>query len=103
MMLNNKVAVIYGAGGAVGSAVGRAFAREGATLFLTGRRQAGLDVAKEIASAGGIVEMVEVDALDEQSVDKHLQSVIDKVGRVDITFNGSAFRTLRCRVCHWSI
>jgi NAD(P)-dependent dehydrogenase (short-subunit alcohol dehydrogenase family) len=37
MMLKNKVAVIYGAGGAVGSAVARAFAREGAKLFLTGR------------------------------------------------------------------
>ena len=88
MMLKNKVAVIYGAGGAVGSAVARAFAREGAVLFLTGRRRARLDdVAKEIASAGGTVETAEVDALDEQSVDKHLQSVIDKVDRVDISFN----------------
>jgi NAD(P)-dependent dehydrogenase (short-subunit alcohol dehydrogenase family) len=32
MMLKNKVAVIYGAGGAIGSAVARAFAREGAKL-----------------------------------------------------------------------
>ncbi len=49
MMLKNKVAVIYGAGGAVGSAVARTFAREGATLFLTGRRRAPLnDVAKKI-------------------------------------------------------
>jgi NAD(P)-dependent dehydrogenase (short-subunit alcohol dehydrogenase family) len=88
MMLKNKVAVIYGAGGAVGSAVACAFAREGAAVFLTGRRRARLaDVAKEIASASGIVETAEVDALDEQSVDKHLQSVIDKVDRVDISFN----------------
>ena len=88
MMLKNKVAVIYGGGGGVGSAVARAFAREGATLFLTGRRRARLDdVAKEIDSSGGGVETAEVDALDEQSVDKHLQSVIDKAGRVDISFN----------------
>jgi NAD(P)-dependent dehydrogenase (short-subunit alcohol dehydrogenase family) len=88
MMLKNKVAVIYGAGGGVGSAVARAFAREGATLFLTGRRQARLDgVAKEIAAAGGSAEVGEVDALDEQAVDNHLQSVIDKEGRVDISFN----------------
>jgi NAD(P)-dependent dehydrogenase (short-subunit alcohol dehydrogenase family) len=88
MMLNNKVAVIYGAGGAVGSAAARAFGREGATLFLTGRHRAQLDeIAKEIASSGGTVETAEVDALDEQSVDKHLQSVIDKAGRVDISFN----------------
>jgi 3-oxoacyl-[acyl-carrier protein] reductase len=37
MILKDKVAVIYGAGGDVGSAVARAFAREGAKLFLSGR------------------------------------------------------------------
>jgi NADP-dependent 3-hydroxy acid dehydrogenase YdfG len=88
MMLKNKVAVIYGAGGAVGSTVARAFGREEATLFLTGRSQARLDdIAKEIASSGGIVETAEADALDEQSLDKQLKSVTDKVGRVDISFN----------------
>src|SRR5438876_2249758 len=88
MMLKNKVAVIYGAGGAIGGAVARAFAREGAKLFLTGRLQAPVEaVAKEIVSAGGSAEASEVDALDEQAVDKHLQSVIDRAGRVDISFN----------------
>jgi NAD(P)-dependent dehydrogenase (short-subunit alcohol dehydrogenase family) len=88
MMLENKVAVIYGTGGAIGGAVARAFAREGATLFLTGRKRSAVAlVAKEIASAGGPAETAEVDALDEQAVDKHLQSVIDKAGRVDISFN----------------
>ena len=88
MLLKNKVAVIYGAGGAIGGAVARAFAREGATLFLTGRRRAPVEaVAKDIVSAGGSAEAAEVDALDEQAVDTHLQSVIDKAGRVDISFN----------------
>jgi NAD(P)-dependent dehydrogenase (short-subunit alcohol dehydrogenase family) len=88
MMLKNKVAVIYGAGGAIGGAVARAFASEGAKLFLTGRLQAPVAaVAKEIVSASGSAEVAEVDALDEQAVDRHLQSVIDKAGRVDISFN----------------
>jgi NAD(P)-dependent dehydrogenase (short-subunit alcohol dehydrogenase family) len=88
MMLKNKVAVIYGAGGAIGGAVARSFASEGAKLFLTGRLQAPVEaVAKEIASAGGSAEAAEVDALDEQAVDRHLQSVIDHAGRVDISFN----------------
>jgi NAD(P)-dependent dehydrogenase (short-subunit alcohol dehydrogenase family) len=88
MMLKNKVAVIYGAGGAIGAAVARAFASEGATLFLTGRKRAPVAVvAKEIVAAGGSAETAEVDALDEQAVDKHLQSVTDKAGRVDISFN----------------
>jgi NAD(P)-dependent dehydrogenase (short-subunit alcohol dehydrogenase family) len=88
MLLKNKVAVIYGAGGAIGGAVAHAFVREGATVFLTGRKRAAVAlVAKEIVSAGGAAETAEVDALDEQAVDKHLQSVIDKAGRVDISFN----------------
>jgi len=87
-MLENKVAVIYGAGGGIGGAVARAFAREGAKLFLTGRYWAPVEsVAKDIVAAAGSAEAAEVDALDERAVDKHLQSVIDKAGRVDISFN----------------
>jgi NAD(P)-dependent dehydrogenase (short-subunit alcohol dehydrogenase family) len=88
MMLKDKVAVIYGAGGAIGGAVARAFASEGAKLFLTGRLRAPVEaVAKDVVAAGGSAEAAEVDALDEQAVDQHLQSVIDKAGRVDISFN----------------
>jgi NAD(P)-dependent dehydrogenase (short-subunit alcohol dehydrogenase family) len=88
MILKDKVALIYGAGGAIGSAVARAFALEGANVFLTGRHLAPVEaVAKEIGAAGGSAEAAEVDALDEQAVDEHLQSVIDKAGRVDISFN----------------
>ena len=77
MMLKDKVAVLYGAGGAVGGAVARAFAPEGAKLFLTGRHLAPVEVvAKEVASAGGSAEAAEVDALDELAVDEHLQSVV---------------------------
>jgi NAD(P)-dependent dehydrogenase (short-subunit alcohol dehydrogenase family) len=87
-MLTNKNAVIYEAGGAIGGAVPRAFAREGARVFLTGRSLNKVDeVANEIISGGGKAESAEVDALDEQAVDKHLQSVIDEAGRVDISFN----------------
>ena len=88
MMLKDKVAVIYGAGGAVGGAVARAFASEGAELFLTGRKPAPVEaVAEEIAVAGGSAEAATVDALDERAVDEHLQSVIDAAGRIDISFD----------------
>ena len=86
--LKNRIAVIYGAGGGIGGAVARAFAREGARLFLTGHRLAPVEaVVKDIVSAGGVAEAAEVDALDEQAIDKHLQSVVAKAGRLDISFN----------------
>jgi 3-oxoacyl-[acyl-carrier protein] reductase len=34
MLMKSKIAVVYGAGGSIGSAVAIAFAREGATVFL---------------------------------------------------------------------
>jgi 3-oxoacyl-[acyl-carrier protein] reductase len=54
MLLENKNAVIYGAGGSIGSAVASAFAREGARVFLAGRTLESLEeVASQIRSDGG--------------------------------------------------
>jgi len=50
VLLEDKNAVIYGGGGKVGGAVARAFARERAKVFLTGRTLESLEeVAEEIA------------------------------------------------------
>lgn len=89
MLLKDKVAVVYGAGGAIGGAVARALAAEGARLYLTGRSREPVElVAKDIASAGGFAEVAQVDALDGQAVDGHLHYVTGMVaGRVDISFN----------------
>lgn len=87
-MLKDKVAVIYGAAGAVGSTAAHAFAREGARVFLTGRSISKLNkVAEEISSAGLSAEVAEVDALDEQAVDHNLERTFAKTGRIDISFN----------------
>ncbi|HKG53883.1 MAG TPA: SDR family oxidoreductase [Anaerolineales bacterium] len=88
MLLENKVAVIYGAGGSIGGAVARAFAREGARVFLAGRTQASLEiVADQIRSTGGAVDTAVVDALDDQAVDQFMDGVIKQAGQVDISFN----------------
>jgi NAD(P)-dependent dehydrogenase (short-subunit alcohol dehydrogenase family) len=87
-MLRDKVAVIYGAGGEIGGALARAFALEGADVFLTGRHLPPVEmVAKQIVADGGAARAAEVDALDEQAVDDHLRSVVEEAGRVDISFN----------------
>jgi NAD(P)-dependent dehydrogenase (short-subunit alcohol dehydrogenase family) len=87
-LLENKTAVIYGAGGAIGGAVARAFAREGARVFLTGRDVAKVDtVAGEIAAAGGVAETARVDALDQTEVEAHLETVVQSAGGVDISLN----------------
>lgn len=88
MLLENKVAVIYGAGGPIGGAVAEAFAREGAKLFLAGRTQAKLDkVAAKIGAQGGAAQTAIVDALDERAVDEFVDGVAKQSGRIDISFN----------------
>ena len=88
MLLQNKNAVIYGGGGAIGGAVARVFAREGAKVFLAGRTLARLDqVAREISAAGGTAETAQVDALDEKAIDKHADAVAAKAGGIDIALN----------------
>jgi 3-oxoacyl-[acyl-carrier protein] reductase len=88
VLLENKNAVIYGGGGSVGGAVARAFAREGAKVFLAGRTRAPLDqVAEEISAAGGVAETAQVDALDERAVDEHADAVAGKAGSIDVSFN----------------
>src|SRR5260370_1559092 len=88
MLLENKNAVIYGAGGDVGSAVARAFAREGARVFLVGRTLGPLEaVAEEITQGGGMAEVAQVDALDGQAVEQHMGGGIQKAGGIDISFN----------------
>ena len=88
MLLENKNAIIYGGGGAIGGAAARSFAREGASVFLAGRTLTTLDeVAEEIRSAGGVVETAQVDALDEQAVDRYVDAVAEKAGDIDVSFN----------------
>ncbi len=88
MLLERKNAVIYGGGGSIGGAVARAFAREGASVFLAGRTQARLEeVAKEIRSAGGVAEIAQVDALNERAVNGHADAVAAQAGGIDISFN----------------
>jgi 3-oxoacyl-[acyl-carrier protein] reductase len=88
MLLEGRTAVIYGGGGSIGGAVARAFAREGANVFLAGRTRAKLDrVANEIRSAGGTAATAEVDALDGRAVDEHADAVAKEAGGIDISFN----------------
>jgi 3-oxoacyl-[acyl-carrier protein] reductase len=88
MLLENEVAVVYGAGGAIGGAAARAFADEGATVLLAGRSRVKLDaVAAEIAAAGGAAEAAHVDALDEKAVRQHVDAVAEQAGGIDVSFD----------------
>lgn len=86
--LQGKIAVIFGAGGDVGAAVASEFAAQGAHLFLSGRTGSRVQaVADAISADGPTAAAVELDALDEDAVNRHVDQVVATAGRVDIVFN----------------
>jgi NAD(P)-dependent dehydrogenase (short-subunit alcohol dehydrogenase family) len=92
MLLRDRTAVVYGGSGAVGGAVAKAFAREGARLFLAARNADRLQVvADEIVAAGGRAEVAPVDATDREAVEAHLAGIVELAGPVKVMFNGSGW------------
>lgn len=88
MLLKNKNAIVYGAGGGIGGGVARTFAREGARVFLVGRTRKKLEaVAADITAAGGAAEVAVFDALNEQAVEEHARTVASQAGSIDVSFN----------------
>ncbi len=92
-ILQDKHAVVFGAGGSIGAAVARKFGAEGAEVFLAGRTESTLDaVAREINESGGRASYAVIDALDGRIVDEYLDRVVKQAGRIDIEFNATGPR-----------
>ena len=88
MLLDDKVAIIYGAGGNIGRQVARCFAREGARLFLAGRTAAGLEEADRlVGDAPRPIQADVLDATDPAAIGEHFSSVVARAGHVDVSFN----------------
>jgi 3-oxoacyl-[acyl-carrier protein] reductase len=95
-LLEDKTAVVYGAGGAIGGAVAEAFAREGARVQLAGRTLASLErVARRITDSGALAQVAQVDALDEAAIQEHLDRVVQETGRIDVSFNAVGFNEVQ--------
>jgi NAD(P)-dependent dehydrogenase (short-subunit alcohol dehydrogenase family) len=90
MLLDTKTAIVYGAGGAIGSAVARAYAREGADVHLVGRTAASLEeVAQRIRDDGGVAHVAQVDVLDRAAVARHAD-LVAAGGGIDVCFNATS-------------
>jgi 3-oxoacyl-[acyl-carrier protein] reductase len=88
--LEGKNAVIFGAGGEIGAEVARQFAAQGARCFLSGRTKSGVqEVADLISKSGGTAMVAEVDALDEDAVNRYVDDVMATCGTIDVAFNAT--------------
>lgn len=99
MLLKDRIAIVYGASGAVGSAIARAFAREGAIVVLAARRREPLDgVSMDIKNHDGLAEVMPVDATDPISVNRHLNEVAGHFGPVTLMFNAISWEDVQGQV-----
>jgi NAD(P)-dependent dehydrogenase (short-subunit alcohol dehydrogenase family) len=91
--LSDKIAVVFAATGAIGGAVARSLAEQGAHVHVSGRNAGAAEaLAFEITQAGGKAEAAQVDALDEAAIEAYLQALAARHGRLDIAFNAIGLR-----------
>src|SRR6516164_5425754 len=89
-VLQDKIAVVFGAGGSVGAAVAKEFAAEGVRVFLAGRTKAGLEVvAKQIAAHGGDAQTAVVDTFEDATVNECLDGIVRQTGKIDIVLDAA--------------
>jgi NAD(P)-dependent dehydrogenase (short-subunit alcohol dehydrogenase family) len=88
--LQDKIAVVFGAGGSIGASVAKEFAAEGARVFLAGRTKSGLEtVARQITASGGEARTEVIDAFDDASVNQYIEGIVKQVGRIDIVLDAA--------------
>lgn len=93
MLLANKNAVIYGAGGSLGASVAKTLAKAGATIYATGIHIDKIEkLVAAIRESGGNAYAAQVDALNKARVEEHLQSVN---GSIDISFNSIGWKDVQ--------
>ncbi|HSQ52298.1 MAG TPA: SDR family oxidoreductase [Nitrospiraceae bacterium] len=88
--LSGKVAVVTGGNAGIGEAIAKAFAREGASVVITGRRQGELDrVVNDIVQAQGKAVAVAGSVTDELSAQEAVRRTVQQFGQLDILVNNA--------------
>ena len=95
MRFTDKVAIITGAANGIGRATARILASEGAHLVAVDiNRPALASLAKEIEVGGYNVTTMEVDVLDRQQVERMVESIVGRLGSIDILVNAVGGNTI---------
>jgi NAD(P)-dependent dehydrogenase (short-subunit alcohol dehydrogenase family) len=89
--LDNKVAIVTGAGGGIGSATAQLLASRGARVVLADIQvQAAERVADLVERAGGSALSLYLDLAEEDSIKSLVRSTLDRFGRIDVLHNNAA-------------
>jgi NAD(P)-dependent dehydrogenase (short-subunit alcohol dehydrogenase family) len=96
MRLRDKVAVITGSGGALGSVAAKKFSNEGAKLVITDINQEGGEkTVSEIKKSGGEAVFVKADLAKVPECEKVIGTAVDTFGNIDILYNNAGFELMK--------
>ena len=102
--LKGKIAIVTGGGRGIGQVVAVGLAKAGAKVAIFNRSNADETLAL-IEKAGGSAYWISVDVTDEEAVDKAVEEVIKKSGKVDILFNNAGIcihkETIEASIAEW--
>jgi citronellol/citronellal dehydrogenase len=95
--LDHRVALVTGSSRGIGRAMALRLAREGASVVITGKSEAGTEklpgsihtVAAEVEAAGGVALAVRVDVRHEEEVKAMVDATVARFGRLDILINNA--------------
>ena len=86
--MKDKIVLIVGGSGGIGSATARKFGSKGAKVILAARNKAKAEeVAKEINDAGGEAYAIETDATDRAAVERMATEIEAQIGKIDVLIN----------------
>jgi len=91
--LLGKTALVFAATGEIATAVSHSLAEQGATVYLSARRLESVQqLANAIEAKGGKAFAHQLDATNEEAIEKYLTELSGEVSSIDITFNGIGLR-----------
>lgn len=92
--LAGQTAVVIGGTGTLGGALCQGLAQAGAAVVVAGRsEQKGLERVAAIAKLGGRASFAEVDVSRRDSIERLLETAIDRHGRVEMLINGAGINS----------